>query len=87
MNGSNPNDIRKALLQAVENQLAENAPPKTRETLERLIAQRISREEALRLIACVLSNELSDLFNNRDEFNAERYDKGLGDLLKLPWDD
>jgi len=58
MGSDTPNEAGMAMLEAVENQLESNDPPKTRETLNRLMAEGIERDQALKYIACALSIEV-----------------------------
>ena len=46
------------IVEVVENQLSENDPPETRQTLNRLVSAGETRESAIRYIACVLSLEI-----------------------------
>ncbi|WP_067515743.1 hypothetical protein [Endozoicomonas ascidiicola] len=69
----------------VENQLAENNPPRVKETLMRLMLEGIEREEAIEYIACALCVELDDVVNNGSAFNLERYERHLDLLPEMPW--
>ena len=73
-----------AIVQVVENQLAENNPPETRQTLERLMKSGESRENAMRYIACALSVEIYGALNNNEPYNHERYVNNLKALPELP---
>lgn len=48
-----PEIARRAILDIVKNQIRDNYPPETKETLNRLIAEGISEEEATKLIAAL----------------------------------
>lgn len=74
-------------VEVVENQIAENNPPRVKETLMRLMLQGIERDEALQYIACALCVELADVVNNNNHFNEERYNKNLDFLPEMPWED
>ena len=87
MNGDSPNEAGLAILEAVENQLESNDPPKTRQTLERLMADGIERDEALKYIACALSVEIFGALKHSEPFDPERYDKNLDGLPDMPWED
>ena len=87
MNGDSPNEAGLAILEAVENQLESNDPPKTRQTLERLMADGIERDEALKYIACALSVEIFGALKHSESFDPERYDKNLDGLPDMPWED
>ncbi len=82
----NEDERRALILGVVENQLRDNTPPETRETLERLMASGTSREEALRLIGCVLAAEIFDVLKHQREYDRQRYVDRLHDLPKLPWE-
>jgi hypothetical protein len=75
-----------AIIEAVENQLAENDPPETKKTLDRLMATGESRENAMRYIASALSIEIFETFKNNNPYNEERYIKNLKALPKLPYE-
>ncbi len=87
MNSDSPNEAGMAILEAVENQLESNDPPKVRETLSRLMAEDIDRDEALKYIACAMSVEIFGALKHLEEFDPERYDKNLDGLPDMPWDD
>ncbi len=87
MSSETPNDAGKAILEAVENQLESNDPPKARETLKRLMAKGIQRDEALKYIACALSVEIFGAMKHSEPFNPARYDKNLDGLPDMPWED
>ena len=71
---------------AVENQLRDGAPPETRATLERLLAEGFSRDAAAELIACVVSTEIFDVLKSGQPYQEDRYVAGLRALPRLPWD-
>jgi hypothetical protein len=50
--------LQAAILEAVENQLADNDPPETRKTYERLIREGRSEKDAKKLIGCVVVAEI-----------------------------
>ncbi|MDH5784123.1 MAG: hypothetical protein OEZ16_00775 [Chromatiales bacterium] len=75
-----------AIVEVIENQINENNPAETRETLERLMKLGESRENAIRYIASVLSVEIFDMLKNKETFNLERYVNNLKALPKLPYD-
>jgi uncharacterized protein YoaH (UPF0181 family) len=73
-----------AIVEAVENQLRENNPPEALRTLNRLMANGESRENAIRYIACALSVEIFETIKNQSPYDEERYIKNLKALPKLP---
>jgi len=76
-----PKLARRAVLDAVENQLRENSPPEAKATLERLIAAGYSKADAKRLIGCALVIEIFDVMKTEKPYNKARY---LANLAKLP---
>ena len=83
MNDSNPY-LNAAFLETVENQLADNDPPETQETLDRLMKQGISEEDAMLYIAQAITIEVFDTMKHQHEFNLDRYLKNLKRLPKEP---
>lgn len=75
-----------AIVEVVENQLADNNPPETKEALERLIKNGETRENAIRYIASVLSIEIFGALKHQEPYNDKRYLKNLKALPKLPDD-
>lgn len=75
-----------ALVEAVENQIRDDDPPETRITLDRLISLGESEEDAMRLIASVLSVEIFESLKNETPYNEERYLTNLKNLPELPFD-
>ena len=82
---TNPH-LRAAMMEVVENQIRNNDPPQTEQTLQRLVGDGNSEEEAKRLIACVVSAEIFDVLKNQEPFDLDRFVKGLINLPALPWD-
>lgn len=73
-----------AIVQVVENQIADNNPPETKEALERLMENGETRENAMRYIASVLSIEIFGALKHQEPYNNERYLKNLKALPVLP---
>jgi hypothetical protein len=84
--GYNPR-LKAAILQVVSNQLRANDPPETKETYERLVREGHSKEEAKRLIGCVVSTEIFDVLKSKQPFNLSRFVAALNRLPAMPWDD
>jgi hypothetical protein len=74
-----------AILEAVNNQLAENEPPETRTTYMRLIENGHSDEEAKKLIGAVLSVEIYAMLKEKTAYDQARYIQNLANLPQLPW--
>lgn len=81
-----PEMTREGVLEAVETQIRENDPPEAGETLQRLMKEGQSRDEAIRLIACVLMDEMFHIMEQQRDFDRARYVSGLSRLPRLPWD-
>ena len=80
-------ELRRALLEVVENQLRDGTPPETRTTLDRLLAEGFSRQKALELIACVVASEVFDVLKSGQAYQEARYLAGLRALPRMPWED
>jgi hypothetical protein len=87
MNDNDPNLAGEAMMEIIENQLADNDPPKVRKTLARLESLGIEHDEAMKYIACALSVEIFEIMKNKEKFNAHRYDDNLDHLPDMPWND
>jgi hypothetical protein len=82
----NPN-LRRVLLEIVENQLRDGTPPETAATLDRLMRQGYTRENAVELIACALTSEIFNVLKKDQPHDEARYVAMLRALPRLPWDD
>jgi hypothetical protein len=71
--GMNKAERRALMIGVVENQLRDNNPPETRQTLERLMASWIDKHEALRLIACVVATEIFGVLKEQRPYDRESY--------------
>ncbi len=80
---TNPH-LRAAFLEVVDNQLRDNDPPETKETLNRLMAEGHSEEEAKELIAQVVVVEAYDIMKTKTTFNRERFVRNLKALPQEP---
>ena len=74
--GTNPR-LKKLILEVVDNQLRDNNPPGTRETLERLIADGDSRQKAKERIAAVVVEHIYDILHDHKAFDLEKYEQDL----------
>ncbi len=79
--------LRRALLEIVDNQLRDGTPPETRSTLDRLISEGYSRDQARELIACVVSAEIFDVLKSGQPYDEARYLAGLRALPRLHSED
>ncbi|MCM2681394.1 hypothetical protein [Echinimonas agarilytica] len=73
------------VIEVVENQLDDQAPKIVKETLMRLMMTGHSREDALELIACALTEELVAVAERQEAFNLTRYTQNLSGLPEMPW--
>jgi hypothetical protein len=80
--GSDP--LVRTAREAVDNQLREGNPKETRQTLDRLMAEGRSREQALALISKVLAVEIREVMKTGLPYNEERYLTALANLPDLP---
>jgi predicted nucleic-acid-binding protein len=76
--------LRASFLEVVDNQLKANDPPETRQTLDRLIAQGISREEAKKYISQAVCIEVFNVLKHNATFDQARYVRNLQRLPKEP---
>lgn len=76
-----------ALFEAVETQVNAAEPPEARETYDRLVGQGYSHEETMKLMACVLVEEVFGVVKNGREYDHQAYVEGLAALPKLPWEE
>ena len=79
--------LRKVIFEIVHNQLRANDPPETKQTLDRLITDGFSKDEAMELIACVVANEIFEVTSRGEPYDKNRYVTALHALPELPWDD
>jgi len=78
--------LREAILEVVSNQLRDGNPPETRATLERLMAEGHSRDEAIRQIGCVVSCEIFEVLKSKRPFDEARFVAALHALPRMPWE-
>ena len=72
--------LKSAILEVVENQLNENNPPETKQTLERLINAGYKEEKAKEMIGSVVTEEIYYVMKDDEPFNNERFVSGLNKL-------
>lgn len=83
MQAFNPN-LREAILKAVDNQLANNNPPETQQTYQRLIREGHSEQDAKLLIASVVAIEIFEVVNRKEPYNHVRFVQALNRLPEIP---
>jgi hypothetical protein len=79
--------VRAVLYEVLDNQLRDNDPPETKETLDRLVGQGIERDEARRLITCVIADEVFMILKENATFDTKRFARKLSMLPEMPWTD
>ena len=82
---TNP-ELGKVILEAVENQIRDNDPPETRQTIDRLMGEGYSADEARRLVSTAVTVEIFHIMRDREPFNRERFLWNLAHLPREPWD-
>jgi hypothetical protein len=75
------------VIETVENQIRDNDPPEVRATLDRLMALGDSRENAMRYIGTVFSQEIYAILEQQAPYDEKRYITNLRNLPELPFDD
>ncbi len=76
--------LKAAFLEIVENQLQANDPPESRQTLNRLMAQGISEEDAKIYIAQAVCVEVFGVMKHNKPSDPTRYLRNLQRLPKEP---
>jgi len=82
-----PEGVRAALREAIQNQIAANDPAETKETFNRLIAGGFAEEDAWRLLSAVLAFELAAILREGRPFSLDAYVEALKALPDLPLDE
>lgn len=72
--------LKAIILEIVENQLSDNNPPETGQTLERLMNAGHSRQEAVELIGSVVVKEIWNALKLNKPYDQRRYVAGLNKL-------
>ena len=82
-----PNPVlNAAILEIVDNQLAEGTPAETRQTFDRLVREGHPSEEARRLIGCVVVSEIFQVMQRGESYDEARFVAALHRLPRLPWE-
>jgi len=76
--------VGKLILEVVERQLESSKPVQTRETLERLMSEGFSEEDAKHLIGSALVVEMHSVVSEGRPFQENRYLSLLQELPLLP---
>lgn len=70
----------------IRNQLRDGNPPETKQTLDRLTNQGIPEDEAMRMLAGALANEIYYILRDKRPYDRERYLRLLRRLPKESFD-
>jgi hypothetical protein len=76
--------LKSAIIEVVENQLEANDPPEIKQTLDRLIFEGFSENEAKELIGNVVVLEVFEVLKAGKPFDIKRYAAALARLPELP---
>lgn len=79
--GTNP-VVHVLIHQIVENQIADQEPPETVETLDQLMQQGASRHEAVHKIGEVLVGDMTEMLQSNRIFDNQRYVQSLRQLVR-----
>jgi len=72
--------LQEKILEIVEDQIKNNNPKETKKTLNRLIRLGYTRQDAIKKIGTVVSEEIYYILKNKEIFNEERFVKKLLNL-------
>ena len=75
--------LKKLIIQVVNNQIRMSDPPETKETLDRLVSEGYSKQDAKELIASVVAKHIYTILNNQTMFDNGLYVRQLKELPNL----
>lgn len=76
--------LKESILEVVDNQLAANNPPETKQTFKRLITEGYSEKEAKEFIATVVVSEAFEVLQTQETFDKKRFVAALNELPEIP---
>lgn len=76
--------LKSAMLEVVQTQLDSNDPPETKQTLDRLLAEGFSKEDAKELIGTVVVAEVFEVMKEGKPHDKKRYVAALNNLPEVP---
>lgn len=76
--------LGETMIEAIEEQLADNDPAEVKRTLDRLMKMGQTRENAMRYIANAFAVELFEALKGGSPYDEERYVRNLKRLPTLP---
>lgn len=65
--------VKAAILEVVENQIRDNDPPETRQTLERLLSREYSRRQAREMVGSAVVEEIWSVMHDHKPFDRARF--------------
>ncbi len=78
--------LRQAIFEVIRNQIRDNQPPATKQTLVRLRSEGFSEDEALKLIGYVVAKEVLEVLGQGRRYDEEKFVAALHGLPHLPWE-
>lgn len=81
--GHNPR-LKKIILDIVEEQMANNEPPETNQTYERLLSEGHTPSDSKQMIGVVIAREIFYVAKEKREYNHTQFVKALNNLPNLP---
>lgn len=81
-----PKVVRRQFLKAIDNQLAANNPPEARQTLNRLIQEGYSHDEAVQFLAACIATEFYQVVKFQRPYDNQKYISYLHNLPNMPWE-
>lgn len=77
-------DLITSLIPAIQEQLKSKETPYVKKAHDRLIAEGISEEDTLQMLALCLADESNRMFIDKRDFDVARYQELLDALPELP---
>lgn len=78
--------LKKAIVEVVQAQIRDRQPPETKATMDRLLAEGVSEQEAMKLIGYVVASEVFAVLRQGRKYDEKRYVQALKNLPRGPWD-
>ena len=78
--------LHRQIMNIIDNQIRDEDPPETKQTLERLVEAGHSKTDAKKYIGQCIAVELFNVMNKQQPFDEKRYIKNLMNLPKEPFD-
>ncbi len=84
---SDPEVLRTATFEVINNHTREATPPEAKETYDRLLSEGYSEEDVMKYIGAVVSSEIFAVLKEGRAYDNESYVAALKALPRLPWDE